>query len=265
MSEASNNIDALDPQRPWITDARQLPSQMNWLDSMFNPVGRSPKLHFTRVWTICFFWQFLIVVVPFGVGIVASLAGGDPKPIQAFGVYASPIVFIMTTIISYVAHARRLNDAGKPSIYAIIILLPLLAGMALSFMGIQKSAAEYDKLYDERAIYLENPEAWRAEQLAKRQAAQTAAESARAEAEQGADAGEGEAKPQRAGPRRGAGGPRADQPLPSQLEYIIKPNVGIIQLVLVGFNIFLVIWSLLWVARVPDFGKSEADSALSYS
>ena len=163
MSDASNNIDALDPQRPWITDARQLPSRMNWLDAMFNPTGKSPKLHFTRVWTVCFFLQLLIVVVPFGVGIVASLAGGDPKPIQTFGVYATPIVFIVTTYISFVAHSRRLNDAGKTSILAVLVLLPLLAGMALSFMGIMKSAEAYDKLYAERAIYLENPDAWRAE------------------------------------------------------------------------------------------------------
>lgn len=265
MSDASNNIDALDPQRPWITDARQLPSRMNWLDAMFNPTGKSPKLHFTRVWTVCFFLQLLIVVVPFGVGIVASLAGGDPKPIQTFGVYATPIVFIVTTYISFVAHSRRLNDAGKTSILAVLVLLPLLAGMALSFMGIMKSAEAYDNLYAERAIYLENPDAWRAEQLEKRQAAQAAAEAARADAAQADEAGEGEAKPEQRGPQRGAGGPRADQPLPSQLAFIIKPNLMIIQMILVGFNVFLALWSLLWLARVPDFGKSESDASLSYT
>ena len=266
MSDATPNSTVLDPDRPWISDERQLPSRMSWMDSLFNPAGASPKLHFTRVWTVCFFLQFFIVVIPFGLGILISLAGGNPAPVKTLGLYASPIVFIVTTIISFVAHSRRLIDAKKPSIFAIIVLLPLLGGLAVSGAGIMKSSAEYDKLYAERAVYLENPDAWREAQLEKRQVAQAEMQARKAEAEANAEAGGGEAKPaqrgqQRGGPGQGMRGPRADQPLPSQLSFILKPNVGIIQLVLFVANIFILIWSLMWVARVPDFGKSKNDGS----
>ena len=57
MSDAIASQSALDPDRPWITDANQLPSKMNWLDTFFNPTGKTPTLHFTRAWTVLFMAQ----------------------------------------------------------------------------------------------------------------------------------------------------------------------------------------------------------------
>ncbi len=258
MSDAATTPNALDPARPWITDERQLPSRMSWIGAMFNPAGTSPQLHFTRVWTICFFLQLLFVVVPVFMGMVMGLAGGDASAVTTFGFYASPIIFIVTTLISYVNHARRLNDARKPSILAILVLLPLIAGLAISFMGIVAKSAEYDALYAERGVYLEDPDAWRENRLEERRIAQAEAIVAREAAEaEGEDGAEGQR--QRGGGRGGPAnsGPRADQPLPPQVEFILKPNIPIIQLILIIFNTFLAIWSLMWVARVPNFDKAK--------
>jgi len=304
MSDISTTPDVLDPDRPWITDERQLPSRMSWIASLFNPTGKSPKLHFTRVWTVCFFLQFLIVVIPFGLGIVIGLAGGNPSGIKTLGLYASPVVFIATTLISYVAHSRRLNDAGKLSLWAVLVLIPLLIGMALFMSGVMQKSAEYDGLYDQRAEFLDDPQTWRAERLVERQAAQAKqtefrdfnsqagpflteiylgknaamrdtpqvwrteklaefaelqtkakALTEKPEGEEGASGPESQA--QRGGQRGGNGGVRADQELPDQVAFILKPNVGIIQMILFGMNLFIMIWSLTWVARVPDFGKSK--------
>ncbi len=393
MNDISTTPNVLDPDRPWITDERQLPSRMSWIGSLFNPTGKSPKLHFTRVWTVCFFLQFLIVVIPFGLGIVIGLAGGDPSGIKTFGLYASPVVFIATTIISFVAHSRRLNDAGKLSLWAVLVLIPLLIGMALFMSGVMQKSAEYDEIYKRRAEYLAEPNAWRA----RRQIAQTiiqdkttklrdvnertrdlfsevlaarnplmtknpsawqtrtlskyemlSAESRLAIGDDaqyhdinleirqqtwGAYLGEGAVEPSgrderlsdlidlqeraktmvdtskrfydlnseirgliqdvfylrdidqfadseawraskqadfdRIGPQAKIEaklyidsqyhGPRADLPLPDQVEFILKPSVGIIQMVLFGMNLLIMIWSLMWVARVPDFGKAKRE------
>ena len=264
MNSASSQSDVLDPHRPWITDARQLPSRMRWLDAMFNPAGTSPTLHFTRVWTLCFFLQLMIVVGPFGIGLLMSLAGGNAAPVTTFGLYASPIVFIVTTIISFINHSRRLNDARKPSIFAVIVLVPMIIGLGLTGMGIMGKAKAYDKLYAERTEYLADPDAWRAARLEKQREAQQKAEEARQTAEA---AGEkpAAAKPNGANGGRGDRGPRADRELPSQLDFVLKPNVGVIQLVSIGLNIFIAIWSLLWVARVPDFGRSYQGHDGGYS
>lgn len=260
MTEMAATQGPLDPKRPWIVDEAQLPSRMRWMEAMFNPTGTSPRLHFTRVWTVCFFLQVLIVVVPVGVGILMSLAGGNPSGIQTFGLYASPIVFIATTIVSFIAHTRRLNDARKPSILAVIVLLPLLAGLGLTVAGISEKSAAYQKLYAERTEFLADPEAWRQSHLDDRKAAQAKRTAAREAAANGGEATEnkGAAKRGRGGPAHDKG-PRADRPLPPQLDFVLKPNVGHIQMILIIANIFIVMWSLFWVARVPSAGRTEPD------
>ena len=76
--------------------------RMKWLDTLFNPLGRSNKVEFTRAWTLLFFLQLFVVVLPVGFAIVAGLAGGDGAPIRKFGLYASPVVFNVTKFLSLV-------------------------------------------------------------------------------------------------------------------------------------------------------------------
>lgn len=281
---------ALDPNRPWIKDERELPSRMRWMSAMFDPTGKSPKLHFTRVWTLCFFLQFLILVIPGFLSFVLGLAGGDGSALTSFGAYAAPIVFIATTIISFIAHSRRLNDAGKWSGWAIFVLVPLVIGVVLTAQGIIGKSDEYSGMYDARAEFLQDPQAWRADQLEQRQARQKrAAEISELNSEikalfsgvfyeqsgaleqgdklakfnalkqkasmltESSQVGGEEGRPQRRGPDPFP----ASEPLPSQVDYVLKPNLSAIQNVLILMNIFIMIWSLTWVARVPNFGKTD--------
>lgn len=134
--------------------------RMKWLDTLFNPLGRSNKVEFTRAWTLLFFLQLFVVVIPFGLAIVAGLAGGDGGPIGKFGLYASPVVFVVTTLLSFIIHARRLQDAGKWVVLSGIVLVPLIIGMMQFTSGLQSKAAAYDALYEKRTDYLADPKAW---------------------------------------------------------------------------------------------------------
>lgn len=136
------------------------PVRMKWPDTLLNPVGRSNKIEFTRAWTLLFFLQLFVVVIPFALAVVAGLAGGDGGAVGKFGLYASPIIFVVTTMMSFIIHARRLQDAGKWVVLSAIVLVPLLIGMAMFTSGLQKNAAAYDKLYEKRADFLADPKAW---------------------------------------------------------------------------------------------------------
>ena len=74
MSDAISSQTAIDPDRPWITDPEQDPARMSWLDTFLNPTGESPKLHFTRAWSLLFFAG--VLAWP-GFGLLAFDANGD--------------------------------------------------------------------------------------------------------------------------------------------------------------------------------------------
>ncbi|MEM9938126.1 MAG: hypothetical protein AAFZ91_09585 [Pseudomonadota bacterium] len=314
MSDAANYENALDPERPWITDQRQLPANMNWFSTLFNPMGKSPTLHFTRAWTLLFMLQLMCVVgIPLGLGIV-SLTGADTSGASAFTLYLTAIIFIVTTFFSFVIHTRRLNDASKLNIRAFIILVPLIAASVMFFTQVQQKSVEFDELYAERGVYLADPAAWEERQREQRRKAQeeeraereafllpvrlagvvidmnvnddSAANAllsseraeylrspevwqarqdqarreiheAREAAKEAAEAsGEAQNRGRRGGGGRGGWdqGPTADKELPSQEEFILRPNMGVFQQVIMPISALIMIWSLLWVARVPNFG-----------
>ena len=268
MSDAIASQTPLDPARPWITDDDQLPVRMNWLDTFFNPAGKSSTLHFTRAWTVLFFTGLLTWV---GIGFVIFIfgaAGADTAGMSVFHTYLIAIVLAITSILSFVIHTRRLNHAGKISIRAIIVLLPLVIGAVLFTGAVSGKAAEYDKLYEQRAEYLADPGAWRDARLQERRDAQAEAEKARLEAEEArANAenggGEGEAGSNQGGQRGQGGGrpggfnqgPSPENELPSKESFIVRPNLGAFYMPIVALNTLIMLWSLLWVARVPNFGR----------
>ena len=255
----------LDPDRPWIVNEEELPSRMNWLDTLVNPTGKSPKLHFTRAWTVLFFTG-LFAWVGFGFIIsILGIAGADTSGVSVFHGYFVAVVLAITSICSYVIHTRRLNHARKFSLWSTIVLLPLIAATLLFLGGMIGKAAEYDKLYQERAEFLEDPAAWREARLEEQRVQQAEAEKARQEAEAAKEDGEGagENKRQRGGQGRGGQsgwnqGPTADNPLPSKESFIVRPNLGSFNSIIVGLNALIMIWSLLWVARTPNFGTFAA-------
>lgn len=261
MSDTLRQDIALDPDRPWITDERQLPGSMNWFSTLFNPAGKSPTLHFTRAWTLLFMLQlFCVFGLSFIIGVV-SLTGADTGGFSLFQLYLTAVVFVVTTVISFVIHCRRLNDAGKINIRAFVILIPLLIATAAFVSQVQGKAAEYQELYAERSEYLADPEGWETQKLEARRKAQeerVAEEAARAASENDEEGAQGDRGGQNRGGQRGRGGqsdgPSADKELPSQEEFILRPNVGVFQQYIMPISAFIMIWSLLWVARVPYFG-----------
>ena len=271
MSDAIASQTALDPDRPWITDEEELPARMNWLDTLFNPTGESPKLHFTRAWTLLFFTGLFAWL---GVGTIISIigiAGADTAGASVFHGYLIAVVMGLTSLMSFVIHTRRLNHARKISLRALIVLLPVILGAVFMFGGVASKAEAYDELYEARAEFLEDPAAWREARLEEKRERQAEEEKARQEAEEAkakaeaegesAEGGEDEQGGQRGrgGPPQGNWnqGPSAENPLPSKEEFILRPNIGTFSMTIVFFNAFIMIWSLLWVARVPNFGKEK--------
>ena len=267
MSDAISSQTSTDPDRPWTAEEHGSSKQMNWLDTFLNPAGESPKLHFTRAWTILFF-AGVLAWPGFGlVNFVVGAAGMDTSGLSAFHGYMIAFVLGLSSIFSFVIHSRRLNHAGKTSIWAILILVPFALGTLAFLGGVNAKAAEYQKLYDARAEYLEDPAAWREQRLEERRKAQAEAEKARLEAEQAGEDGE-DARPQgqrgqgqRGGPRGGNGGPSAENELPSKESFIIRPNLMAFYAAIALLSLPIMIWSLTWVARVPNFGKEKSASA----
>lgn len=269
MSDAISSQAQIDPDRPWITAEDGNPAEMNWLDTFLNPTGESAKLHFTRAWTILFF-AGVLAWPGFGLAnFIAGAAGMDNSALSAFHGYLIAVVVGVSSILSFVIHSRRLNHAGKTSLWAIIILIPLALG-AFAFMGsVAGKAAEYQTLYDQRAEYLADPAAWREQKLEERRTAQAEAEQKRLEAEAARAEGEeptGEGAQNRGqqgqGGQRGGGqgGPNPENPLPPKEAFIVRPNLGTFYNIIVLFSLPIMIWSLTWVARTPNYGKARDNS-----
>ena len=253
----SDTTQPLDPKRPWLNDERELPAHMNWLHTLFDPTGTSPQLHFTRAWTALFMAQLMIILVPFVIALIINMAGGNGQPVGAFGLYATPVVFIVTTLMSYVVHSRRLNDANKPQLLAVIPLIPLIIAIVI-FMGTaQQEAASYDERFEMRQEYLADPDAFRAKQREEQQKAREEAEQKAAEAQ--ADGEEGAEAPQQQQAGQGRGGPggpggmtrNLDEPMPPKAQAVLKGALPMIQFVIIPLSGLIAIWSLVWVARAP--------------
>ena len=242
--------DVLDPKRPWITNPEETLDRMNWAQIFFNPAGPSPKLHFTRAWTMLFMIQLLVFVVPPLIALILNMAGGDGTPVSQFALYATPVVFIATTLMSYVIHSRRLIDARKSTLLALIVLVPLIISFGVFFAMSTGRAAEYDQLHAQREIYLADPDTYRAEQKAKRDAA-------RAEAETAGDNAEPQ---QRRGPPGGMAQQRnMEEPLQVKASFVLEATLPLITFIIMFLSALVAIWSLTWVARVPYFGREPEE------
>lgn len=265
MNDASASQSALDPDRPWITDEDQLPGKMSWLDTLFNPAGQSPTLHFTRAWTVLFMTQ---VIVVFAIGWlltgIISIAGADTAGLEIAEGYFIAIVFVVTTVMSYVIHVRRLNHAGRSPLWAIIVLIPVLVALAQFTGTLMQKSAEYDELYAARAEFLEDPAAWRANKLEEQRAEQEKAAEERAkprereEVPEMCKAANGNNAGGNRGGNRGGGrgdwgnrGPNVEQPIADKEAFILRPAAaGVVQPIMI-LSFPIMIWTLLWVARAP--------------
>lgn len=264
MSDAIASQSTLDPDRPWITDEQQLPNRMNWLDTLFNPTGKSPTLHFTRAWTFLFMAQFIMW---FGIGglltMVLGVVGTDMSGIQVVETYAIALTFVITTLMSYVIHVRRFNDAGRSPLWAIIVLIPLLVSLAQFGGTLMGKSAEYDQAYERRAEFIADPAAFREKQLERQREAREKAAAQREERQEvpemcKADGGRG-------GPPGGFRGQRGGDPgraLQPKEEFILRPAVAGVTQPIIFLSIPIAIWTLLWVARAPLNGAQYPQRGL---
>ncbi|MCA8899362.1 MAG: DUF805 domain-containing protein [Hyphomonas sp.] len=244
---------AIDPHRPWIRDQRDDPHAMNWLQVMFNPFGASPKLHFSRAWTLMFLGRVLLFIVPIFAVFVVSLAGanlsGAWKPVK-FLILPIPallvpffIFTVATELTSWVAHARRFHEANKSGLRAIVVLIPLFLGIAGFSGGVVMGMGKYQAMNAKQATAA----APAAETPVSDTAAAPAAEASGDEAATAADA---EKKPA----RKGGGQHGKNGPPPSERQTAIGTGTGFAIGLWAISSFFVMLWSLFYVARMPNGG-----------
>ncbi|MEM8617122.1 MAG: DUF805 domain-containing protein [Pseudomonadota bacterium] len=143
----------IDTKRPWITDPREALSEMNWLQSYTNPLGETSRLHFTRGWTGLFFLRLIWYV---GFALLAAVFGAagveDPSALVPPG-WVFLVLIVLTALASIVLHIRRLGDAKRSPLWAVLVAIPALAMLAGLMLGSMSSLREYSQA--ERAAALE--------------------------------------------------------------------------------------------------------------
>lgn len=242
---------AVDPHRPWIRDARDAPENMNWRNTLFNPFGKTYKLHFTRAWTFMFLGRVALYVIPSFIAFVAGIAGvssdGFNKPVSLvlFTVPAVLLPFALFTLLteytSFVVHVRRLTEAGRSAFMAVIVLVPLLLGLIAYALGTQAGAAQYRQMHSP----------------ANTEAVETRTEK-KGEEEEGEDAASKDTQTTAAGSGGGARDPRrAAMMQMSERQLAMQAGMGMAFPIwwLASFGAML--WSLMYVARLPNGGEGK--------
>lgn len=232
----------IDHHRPWIRDERDDPARMDWLQTLFNPFGMTSKLHFSRAWTFMFMGRILLFIVPVFSVSIASMAGADlgaawkplgffPLPIPALLVPFF-VFTIVTALTSWVAHMRRLADANRSTLQAMIVLIPLILGLVGFAGGVMMGVTGYEAQKAQSA-----PAA--VEKKEEGSAAADAAPVTEAKAE-------AKPKPAQARGRRG--------PQPTMKQMALGGGMGLATLLWALAGLPVMLWTLLHVARLPNGG-----------
>lgn len=239
---------AVDPARPWIRDARDVPAEMNWRNTLFNPFGKTYKLHFTRAWTFMFLGRVMLYVIPSFLTFIAGVAGvntaglNTPVSLLLFSVPAVLLPFAVFTLVteytSFVVHIRRLTEAGRSAFMAVIVLIPLLLGLIAYALGTQAGAAQYRQMH--------SPANTEAVEAKKETEADEEGETATAQG--GQPAGDG---------ARGRDPRRAAMMAMSERELAMSSGLGMAFPIwwLASFGAML--WSLMYVSRLPNGGQGQ--------
>ena len=240
METTSGEIDS---HRPWIRDERDDPGAMNWFSTLFNPFGETTKLHFSRAWTFMFMGRVLLYLIPSFTAAILGIAGvkteflNTPVNIALFTVPALLVPFVVFTFVtdltSFSAHSRRLAEAGRPTWLAVIVLVPMILGMAAYYAGTGIGAAQHAEMM--------KPPAAKTETVAR-------------EGEAAAKKGEAKAKP-KSQERRGPPGPKGPPPSERQMAVSTGMGMGLPIWGLASFGVML--WTLMYVARLPNGGAGR--------
>lgn len=241
---------AVDPHRPWIRDERDAPENMNWRGTLFNPFGKTYKLHFTRAWTFMFLGRVMLYVIPSFIALIAGIAGvgteGMNKPVNLvlFSVPAVLLPFALFTLLteytSFVVHVRRLTEAGRSAFMAVIVLVPLLLGLVAYALGTQGGAAQYRQMHSP----------------ANTEAVETRAEK-KSEEEEGENAASKDTQPAAAGPGGARDPRRAAMMQMSERDLAMQMGMGFAFPIWWLASFAAMLWSLMYVARLPNGGDGK--------
>lgn len=236
---ASEPAGTIDPKRPWITDPRDAPAHMNWLETLTNPTGKTSRVHFTRAWTALFFTRLIYFIGTLTLAGIFAAAGSS----FSLPGWVWPVLVVITAILSLIVHIRRLSDAGRSPLWATLVIVPILFGFAAFLGGAAMGGAQYEQT------------------LAARQAgppaSDTPSETQAADAQSTADAGadDDEANSETAGRgERQRRGPQVNVAEISQREHAFNTGLGLAQIAWAPLSFFVMLWSLLWVGRLPTGG-----------
>lgn len=251
---------AIDSHRPWIRDERDDPGQMNWAQTLFNPFGKTSKLHFSRAWTLMFMGRILLYVVPsFAVG-VATMAGanmeGANKPVNLLLITVPALLVpfavytIATEFTSFVAHTRRLSEARRPAWLAIIVLVPMMLGLLAYNAGTVGGAAAYKQMNAPAP-------AGKTEEKKEGEGSETDETKSEddTEEEKSDEAKAEEPKQQRARQQQQRRGPPG--PPQSERQMAVSSGMSFGMMVWAPLSLIAMLWTLLYVARLPNGGAGR--------
>lgn len=227
----------IDPGRPWIDDPRDAPAAMRWGPSFLNPLGKTTRLHFTRGWTAVFMVRLAAFTIPPVMLSLLVAAGANDAAALVPPLWTVHLVILVTALMSAALHLRRLADARRSPLWAVLVLVPVMFG-ALGFIGgtVHGSAA-YQKAVEAQAA---PPEARITQTGERNQATQEARRGAR---------GEG---------RRGRQGEPLDVTEVSARSHALQSGLNAALAVWALPSFLVMLWTLLWVARLPNGGGTIA-------
>ena len=212
--------DPIDPKRPWIDDPEDAPAHMNWFSVFFVPTGQTSRVHFLRATTLLFF-----VTAPFG---IMMLMGQFLPAIYGVG---------LVSILSSIAHIRRLSSAQRSPLLAFWVLVPVLVSLGVFVAAASSAVPEANK-------------------IAERVEAKRAGEDITAipgfdGTEQDQQTEDSEGEDQRGqGPRPGFDEDGHFSPLKFVLHKAGRPA----GLAWALSAMLVLLWTLLWVGRLPNGG-----------
>jgi uncharacterized membrane protein YhaH (DUF805 family) len=229
-----SDADLIDPKHPWIDDPSDVPGGMNWLESFFDPTGETSRVHFTRGWTALFFTRLLFLIFTSALVFIMMSAGAEDP--QAFSPppWGFPALVTLTAMMSMILHVRRLANARRSPLWALLVLAPVLLGAGAFMTGTAQGAQEYDKKVS----------AWEARQNPARSQA-------------GDQAGEGDDNEERQverGTERRGSKDSFDPTKTSQRAFAIDAGIQRASLPWALSSLAVMLWSLLWVGRLPNGG-----------
>ncbi|MEL6245857.1 MAG: hypothetical protein AAFQ85_10960 [Pseudomonadota bacterium] len=214
---------------------------LNWVQTFFNPFGDTPRVQFTRAWTILFFVRLTyLLAIPLA-GLILMIGGVEDATVAP--PWGFHVLVLVTVILSFVAHLRRLANAQRNPLWAMIVLLPLIAGGAGFAAGLSQGGQEYRTKAD---AYFER-EARRGQPATEEEQPVTAVEP---DAEEETEEGEGNQ-----GRRGGGDGEDPFNPREtSQRDYALEQGLGLAMAAWAPLSFFVMIWTLMWVGRLPSGG-----------